>query len=108
MSTDNLKSIKSRMGWQVGLQAATLLAVGGVSGSVRDQTEVIRDSLETLQNETIEGFSSVNDAINSLEASLISGIESINVKVGLVDSITQGFNYGYWILYIFNTQSNLK
>jgi regulator of sigma E protease len=28
-----------------------------------------------------------------------SGIESINVKVGLVDSVTQGFNYGYWILY---------
>lgn len=28
-----------------------------------------------------------------------TGIETINVKVGLVDSITQGFNYGYWILY---------
>ena len=37
MSTQHLKS---RMGWQVGLQAATLLAVGGVSSSVRDQTEV--------------------------------------------------------------------
>jgi hypothetical protein len=85
MSTDNLKSIKSRMGWQVGLQAATLLAVGGVSGSVRDQTEVIRDSLETLQNETIEGFSSVNDAINSLEASLISGIEDIKWYLGSID-----------------------
>tara|TARA_B110000967_G_scaffold89082_1_gene91669 strand:+ start:738 stop:2081 length:1344 start_codon:yes stop_codon:yes gene_type:complete len=73
------------MGWQVGLQAATLLAVGGVSGSVRDQTEVIRDSLETLQNETIEGFSSVNDAINSLEASLISGIEDIKWYLGSID-----------------------
>ncbi|MDA7798027.1 site-2 protease family protein, partial [bacterium] len=28
-----------------------------------------------------------------------TGIETINVKVGLVDSITQGFNYGYWTLY---------
>ena len=85
MSTENLKSIKSRMGWQVGLQAATLLAVGGVSGSVRDQTEIIRDSLDSLQTETIEGFSSVNDAINSLEASLISGIEDIKWYLGSID-----------------------
>ena len=28
MDNDKLKSIKSRMGWQVGLQAATLFAVG--------------------------------------------------------------------------------
>ena len=28
-----------------------------------------------------------------------TGIETINVEVGLVDSITQGFNYGYWTLY---------
>ncbi len=27
------------------------------------------------------------------------GIETINVKLGLVDSIKQGFNYGYWTLY---------
>tara|TARA_B100000683_G_C12207073_1_gene439059 strand:- start:260 stop:445 length:186 start_codon:yes stop_codon:yes gene_type:complete len=60
------------MGWQVGLQAATLLAVGGVSSSVRDQTEVIRDSLTTLQDETIEGFNSVTYAINSLEATLLT------------------------------------
>ncbi len=72
MSTQHLKSIKSRMGWQVGLQAATLLAVGGVSSSVRDQTEVIRDSLTTLQDETIEGFNSVTYAINSLEATLLT------------------------------------
>jgi hypothetical protein len=28
MDNDKLKSIKSRMGWQVGLKAATLFAVG--------------------------------------------------------------------------------
>ncbi len=27
------------------------------------------------------------------------GIETINVKLGLVDSIKEGFNYGYWTLY---------
>ena len=85
MSTQHLKSIKSRMGWQVGLQAATLLAVGGVSSSVRDQTEVIRDSLTTLQDETIEGFNSVTDAINSLEATLLTGIEDIKWYLGSID-----------------------
>ena len=85
MSTQHLKSIKSRMGWQVGLQAATLLAVGGVSSSVRDQTEMIRDSLTTLQDETIEGFNSVTDAINSLEATLLTGIEDIKWYLGSID-----------------------
>jgi len=28
-----------------------------------------------------------------------TGIETINQKVGLADSISQGFNYGYWTLY---------
>ena len=28
-----------------------------------------------------------------------TGIETINQKVGLADSIRQGFNYGYWTLY---------
>ena len=85
MSTEHLKSIKSRMGWQVGLQAATLLAVGGVSSSVRDQTEVIRGSLESLQADTIEGFASVTEAINSLEASLLTGIEDIKWYLGSID-----------------------
>ena len=85
MSTEHLKSIKSRMGWQVGLQTATLLAVGGVSTSVREQTDVIRDSLDSLQDETIEGFTSVTEAINSLEASLLTGIEDIKWYLGSID-----------------------
>ena len=32
------------------------------------------------------------------------GIETINVKLGLVDSIKQGFDYGYWTLYDYVTQ----
>ncbi|MDA9883875.1 RIP metalloprotease RseP [Flavobacteriaceae bacterium] len=31
------------------------------------------------------------------------GIETINVKLGLVDSIKQGFDYGYWTLYEYVT-----
>ena len=32
------------------------------------------------------------------------GIETINVKLGLVDSIKQGFDYGYWTLYEYVAQ----
>ncbi len=74
------------MGWQVGLQAATLLAVGGVNGQIKEQTTVLAENLEALKNETIEGFSSVSEAINSLEASLISGIEDIKWFLGSIDN----------------------
>ena len=74
------------MGWQVGLQAATLLAVGGVNGQIKEQTTVLAENLDALKNETIEGFSSVSEAINSLEASLISGIEDIKWFLGSIDN----------------------
>ena len=74
------------MGWQVGLQAATLLAVGGVNSQIKEQTTVLAENLNTLKDETIEGFSSVSEAINSLEASLISGIEDIKWFLGSIDN----------------------
>ncbi len=74
------------MGWQVGLQAATLLAVGGVNSQIKEQTTVLAENLDALKNETIEGFSSVSEAINSLEASLISGIEDIKWFLGSIDN----------------------
>ena len=74
------------MGWQVGLQAATLAAVGGVNSQIQEQTTVLAENLDALKNETIEGFSSVSEAINSLEASLISGIEDIKWFLGSIDN----------------------
>ena len=46
----NLASIKSRMGWQVGLQAGTLLAIGNLNSSVQNQTEIISSELQKIQN----------------------------------------------------------
>ena len=85
MSQEYLKSIKSRMGWQVGLQAATLLAVGGVNSQIKEQTDYLAGCLNELQENTIEGFSSVVNAVNSLEASLISGLEEIKWYLGSID-----------------------
>ena len=85
MDNDKLKSIKSRMGWQVGLQAATLFAVGGVHSQIKEQTDYLGNCLNELQENTIEGFSSVVNAVNSLEASLISGLEEIKWYLGSID-----------------------
>ena len=74
------------MGWQVGLQAATLLAVGGVNSQIKNQTDILGDKLKDLKNETIEGFASVTDALYSLEASLITGIEDIKWFLGSIDN----------------------
>ena len=73
------------MGWQVGLQAATLLAVGGVNSQIKNQTDILGDKLKDLKEETIEGFASVTDAVYSLEASLMTGIEDIKWFLGAID-----------------------
>ena len=73
------------MGWQVGLQAATLFAVGGVNSQIKSQTDILGDKLKDLKDETIEGFASVTDALYSLEASLMTGIEDIKWFLGSID-----------------------
>ena len=85
MSETHLKSIKSRMGWQIGLQAATLAAVGSINSSISEQTQVLEEKLISLEKVTIEGFESVSEAINSLESSLINGIEEIKWFLGSID-----------------------
>ena len=85
MDEKYLESIKSRMGWQVGLQAATLLAVGAVNSNIKHQTDVIGDKLDSLKSETIEGFRDVTEAINSLECTLIGGIEDLKWILGSID-----------------------
>ena len=67
MSEKHLKSIKSRMGWQVGLQTATLLAIGATNANIKKQTQIIGDKLDSLERETIQGFTDVTEAINSLD-----------------------------------------
>ena len=86
MSEKYLKSIKSRMGWQVGLQTATLLAVGATNASIKKQTQILGDKLDSLQKETIEGFQNVTEAINSLECTLIAGIEDLKWMLGSIDN----------------------
>ena len=81
----NLASIKSRMGWQVGLQAGTLLAIGNLNSSVQNQTEIISSELQNIQNINIDGFQNIETALNSLESSLISGFEDLKWFLGSID-----------------------
>ena len=81
----NLASIKSRMGWQIGLQAGTLLAIGGLNSSVKKQTEIISNELENIRDVNIEGFQNIESALNSLESSLIAGFEDLKWFLGSID-----------------------
>ena len=81
----NLKSIKSRMGWQVGLQAGTLLAIGGLNSSVQNQTEIISSELQKIQDVNIDGFQNIETALNSLESSLIAGFEDLKWFLASID-----------------------
>jgi tetratricopeptide (TPR) repeat protein len=84
-SEDYLKSIKSRIGWQVGLQTATLFAIGGVNSSIREECGLIAEDVKKLSDNTIKGLNSVQDAVQSLETSLIYGIEELKWILGSID-----------------------
>ena len=81
----NLASIKSRMGWQVGLQAGTLMAISGLNSTVKNQTEIITNELQDIKDSNIEGFKDIESALNSLEFSLISGFEDLKWFLGSID-----------------------
>tara|TARA_B100000902_G_scaffold131631_1_gene130427 strand:+ start:2753 stop:4078 length:1326 start_codon:yes stop_codon:yes gene_type:complete len=57
--------------------------------------DVVVDRGGTDYNLSIERSTDGTIGISKLN----TGIETINQKVGLFDSISQGFNYGYWTLY---------
>ena len=84
-SEKNLSSIKSRMGWQVALQAGTLLSIGNLNSTVKKQTELITNELTQIKDINIDGFASIEDALNSLESSLISGFEDLKWFLGSID-----------------------
>ncbi|MDC1063909.1 hypothetical protein OAQ16_05690, partial [Flavobacteriales bacterium] len=84
-SDKNLKSIKSRMGWQVALQAGTLLSIGSLNSTVKKQTDLITSELTQIQDINIDGFASIEDALNSLESSLIAGFEDLKWFLGSID-----------------------
>ena len=81
----NLASIKSRMGWQVGLQLGTLLAIGSLNSSVKNQTKMICRELEGIRDVNIEGFQNIESALNSLESSLLAGFEDLKWFLGSID-----------------------
>jgi tetratricopeptide (TPR) repeat protein len=80
-----LQSIKSRMGWQLVAQAATVLAIGAVNRNIKEQTDVLGEKLTEIKNINEDGFRNVSDAIQSLEGVLIGGIEDLKWLLGSID-----------------------
>jgi regulator of sigma E protease len=74
-------------------------------------TKWINNNSDDIIDVTIErGGSNYNISIDRNDDGTIgvwkknTGIETINKKVGFVDSIKQGYNYGYWTLYEYVAQ----
>lgn len=86
MSKSNLENIKSKMNWQLGVQAASLLAIGELNSSISKQSQIINHSIKSLEETTINGFENIEDVLNSLETNLIKGIEDIKWFLGSIDS----------------------
>ena len=74
------------MGWQLALQGTTVLAIGGLNKTIKDECESIADELTNLQDINVEGFANVEDAIRSLESSLINGIEELKWQLCSIDN----------------------
>ncbi|RZO99484.1 MAG: RIP metalloprotease RseP, partial [Flavobacteriales bacterium] len=74
-------------------------------------TKWINNNSDDIIDITIErGGSNYNISIDRNDDGTIgvwkknTGIETINKKVGFVDSVKQGYNYGYWTLYDYVAQ----
>ena len=74
-------------------------------------TKWINNNSDDIIDVTIErGGSNYNISIDRNDDGTIgvwkknTGIETINKKVGFVDSVKQGYNYGYWTLYDYVAQ----
>ena len=83
--SSDISSIKSRMAWQLGLQTATLLAVGNLNKSVKNQTDIIGGKIDDFKNDTVDKLSDIESTIQSLEISLINGIEELKWILGSID-----------------------
>jgi regulator of sigma E protease len=74
-------------------------------------TKWIKNNSDDIIDVIVErGDSNYNISINPNDDGTIgvwkknTGIETINEKIGFVDSVKQGFNYGYWTLYEYVAQ----
>jgi regulator of sigma E protease len=74
-------------------------------------TKWIKNNSDDIIDVIVErGDSNYNISINRNDDGTIgvwkknTGIETINEKIGFVDSVEQGFNYGYWTLYEYVAQ----
>ena len=74
-------------------------------------TKWINNNSDDIIDVIVErGDSNYNISINRNDDGTIgvwkknTGIETINEKIGFVDSVKQGFNYGYWTLYDYVAQ----
>ena len=74
------------MGWQLALQGTTVMAIGGLNTTIKNECENIAEELAQIKDVNVDGFANVESAIQSLESSLINGIEELKWRLGSMDN----------------------
>lgn len=72
-----LESIKSRQGWMIASQIATVLAVADQTKQTKDALNLVNNTLVSIEHKIENGFDSLEASIESLESNLIENLSEI-------------------------------
>lgn len=76
-SLATLESIRSRQGWMIATQVATIAAISHQTQQTTDALRLVNDTLNSIDSTIQNGFDSVEASIERLESNLIENLNEI-------------------------------
>lgn len=84
-SLATLESIKSRQGWMIAAQVATVAAIAHQTQQTTDALQLVNDTLLSIEGTIQDGFDSLESSIERLESNLIENLNEIKWYLFNVD-----------------------
>jgi tetratricopeptide (TPR) repeat protein len=84
-SLATLESIKSRQGWMIAAQVATIAAIAHQTHQTKDALRLVNDTLISIEGTIQDGFDSIESSIERLESNLIENLNEIKWYLFNVD-----------------------
>jgi tetratricopeptide (TPR) repeat protein len=84
-SLATLESIKSRQGWMIAAQVATVAAIANQTKQTTDAIRLVNDTLISIDDTIQNGFDSLESSIERLESNLIENLNEIKWYLFNVD-----------------------
>lgn len=76
-SLSTLESIKSRQGWMIAAQVATVVAIANQTRQTVDAINLVNNTLYSIENTIQKGFDTLENSIVRLEANIIENLNEI-------------------------------